>query len=168
MSQTHVAHTKPWVECKVCQSHAGGSKVKKHSFSNSAKLYYSHLADSVLEPSLIKSALVHQYLYKKYFRANTNIQESMYSHDNNIGYVGPDVRSWQDSCLPGLGSWGIFFFYFCTPPPPITFLMVHPSDIYSLWHRALWNQQRSKPRHEHRFRIVKQLPLRIAPQKIQE
>ena len=45
----------------------GGSKVTKPSFSNSAtpgaKRYYYHLADSVLEPSLIKSALVYQCLY---------------------------------------------------------------------------------------------------------
>ena len=66
MSQTRVAHTKPLSqECKVCQGHAEGSKVTKHSFSNSAKRYYCDLADSVLEPSLIKSALVYQYLYKK-------------------------------------------------------------------------------------------------------
>ena len=112
MSQTHVAHTKPLSqEYKVCQSHAEGSKVTKHSFSYSAKRYYSHLADSVLEPSLIKYALVYQYLCKKmYFRSNTNIQESIYSHDNNMGYVGPSLRRWRDSCVPGLGSWAKFFF----------------------------------------------------------
>ena len=73
MSQTHVTHSKTY---KVCQSHTGGggggggggvAKVTKPSFSNSAtpgaKRYYYHLADSVLEPSLIKSALVYQCLY---------------------------------------------------------------------------------------------------------
>ena len=96
------------VECKVCQRYAKGSKVTKPSLSNSAKRYYSDLAESVLEPSLIKSALVFRYLYKKYFRSSTNIQESIYSHDNNTGYVGPSRRSWRDSCVPRLGSWGNF------------------------------------------------------------
>ena len=161
MSQTHVAHTKPWVECKFCQSHAEGSKVKKHSFSNSAKLYYSHLADSVLEASLIKSALVYQYLFKKYFRSNTNIQESIYSHDNNMGYVGPSLRSWL---VPGEN---FFFFDFCPAPYPYHFSN-GPSLRHMACDKALWNQQRSKRRHEHRFRIVKQLPFRMAPQQIQE
>ena len=96
----------------------------KPGFSNSAKRYYSHLADSVLEPSLIKSALVYQYLFKKYFRSNTNIQESIYSHDNNMGYVGPSLRSWL---VPGEN---FFFLTFAQPPTPIIFLMVHPSDIW--------------------------------------
>ena len=68
------------VEGKVCQSHAEGFNVTKHSFSNSVKRYYSDLADSGLEPSLIKYALVYQYLYKKYSRlpitrtlANSNL-----------------------------------------------------------------------------------------------
>ena len=86
MSQTHVAHTKPLSRMQSLSESRGGSKVTKPSFSNSAKRYYSHLADSVLEPSLIKSALVYQYPYKEYFRSNTNIQESLYSHDNNMGY----------------------------------------------------------------------------------
>ena len=118
MSQTHVAHTKPLSRMQSLSR--GGSKVTKPSFSNSAKRYYSHLADSVLEPSLIKSALVYQYLYKKYFRSNTNIQESIYSHDNNACYVGPSLRSWPDSCVPGLSSWGKFFFWLLPHPtsPP--------------------------------------------------
>ena len=64
----------------------GVCKVTKPGFSNSAKRYCIHLAYSVLEPSLIKSALVYQYPYKEYFRSNTNIQESLYSYDNNMGY----------------------------------------------------------------------------------
>ena len=105
MSQTHVAHTKPLSRMQSLSESRGGSKETKPSFSNSAKRYYSHLADSVLEPSLIKSALVYQYLYKKYFRSNTNIQESIYSHDlGNACYVGPSLRSWPDSCVPGLSS----------------------------------------------------------------
>ena len=51
----------------LSESRGGGSKVTKPSLSNSAtpgaKRYYYHLADSVLEPSLIKSALVYQCLY---------------------------------------------------------------------------------------------------------
>ena len=151
----------------------------KHSFSNSLTRYYSHLADSVLEPSLIKSALVYQYLYKEYFRSNTGaIQESLSSHDNNMGYVGQSLRIWRDSCVPGLGFWGIFFFFyfwgggggfffffFFWPPPPPPH---HFSNGPSLRHIACDNQQRSKRRHEHRFRIVKQLPFRIASQQIQE
>ena len=65
-----------------------------------------------------------------YFRSNTIIQESIYSHDNNMGYVGPSLRRWRDSCVPGLGSWTKFFFLL------LPHLLHHFSNGPSLRHIA--------------------------------
>ena len=94
----------------------------KPSFSNSAKRYYSHLADSVLEPSLIRSALVYQYLYKKYFRSRILIFKRVLITLTTTIWVMLDLACVAGGILVFLGLVpGEIFFYFCS----FSFLMVH-------------------------------------------
>ena len=50
---------------------------------------YQHLEHRIIQPCVIKSALCYQWLHKKYFRKNLDLQEIIYCNDYNMGKIGP-------------------------------------------------------------------------------
>jgi len=56
---------------------------------------YNHLEDRIIKPCMIKSALCYQFLYKKYFRKNLDLQEIIYCNDLNMGKIGPSDLTFE-------------------------------------------------------------------------
>ena len=56
---------------------------------------YKHLEDRIIQPCVVKSALCYQFLYKKYFRRNLDVQEIIYCNDYNMGKIGPSDLTFE-------------------------------------------------------------------------
>ena len=56
---------------------------------------YKHLEDRIIQPCVVKSALCYQFLYKKYFRKNLDIQEIICCNDYNMGKIGPSDLTFE-------------------------------------------------------------------------